>query len=70
MMDGGGNDCLQANNPDGALSAATSLFQTMAQNGVETILYFFYPDPVGSQYASLQSCLHTLRPQMQALFSR
>ncbi|MBN2196511.1 MAG: SGNH/GDSL hydrolase family protein [Polyangiaceae bacterium] len=67
VMDGGGNDCLQANNPDGALSAAQSLFETMAQDGVEKVQYFFYPDPIGSQYSSLQSCLDTLRPQMQAL---
>jgi hypothetical protein len=67
LMDGGGNDCLQANNPDGALRAAESLFQTMTQDGVEAIVYFFYPDPVGSNYASLKSCLDTLRPQMQAL---
>ncbi len=67
VMDGGGNDCLQANNPSGALSAAESLFQTMAQDGVEKVQYFFYPDPVGGSFGSLQSCLDTLRPQMKAL---
>src|SRR5690606_24076350 len=33
LMDGGGNDCLQANNPSGALSAAEGLFQNMQANG-------------------------------------
>lgn len=67
LMDGGGNDCLQANNPDGALSAAEGLFQAMAENGTEKIVYFFYPDPIGSQFNSLKSCLDTLRPQMKAM---
>lgn len=67
LMDGGGNDCLQANNPSGALSAAEGLFQNMQENGTEKVVYFFYPDPIGNQYASLKSCLDTLRPQMQAL---
>lgn len=67
VMDGGGNDCLQANNPTGALNAAKSLFETMAKDGVEKVQYFFYPDPVGGSFSSLKSCLDTLRPQMQAL---
>lgn len=67
LMDGGGNDCLQANNPSGALSAAEGLFQNMQENGTEKVVYFFYPDPIGSQFSSLKSCLDTLRPQMQAL---
>jgi hypothetical protein len=66
-MDGGGNDCLQRNDANGALTAASSLFQNMQANDTERIVYFFYPDPIGSQYASLKSCLDTLRPQMKAL---
>lgn len=67
LMDGGGNDCLQANNPSGALSAAEALFQNMQTNGTEQVVYFFYPDPIGGNFSSLKSCLDTLRPQMKAL---
>lgn len=67
LMDGGGNDCLINNNGDAALTAATSLFQTMAQNKTEKILYFFYPDPIGSNFSSLKTCLDALRPKMKAL---
>jgi hypothetical protein len=64
IMDGGATDCMSENS-DGALSAAESLFETMAQDGVEAVLYFFYADYVG-QY-DLKTCLDGLRPQMQAL---
>jgi hypothetical protein len=67
LMDGGGNDCLINNNGAAALTAATSLFQTMATDKTEKVVYFFYPDPIGSNFASLKSCLDTLRPQMKAL---
>jgi hypothetical protein len=67
LMDGGGNDCLINSNGDGALAPAQSLFQAMAQNGTEKIVYFFYPDPVGSNYGSLKTCLDALRPKMKAL---
>ena len=67
LMDGGGNDCLINNNGDAALAAAASLFQTMGQNGTEKVLYFFYPDPVGSNYARLKQCLDALRPKMKSL---
>jgi len=66
IMDGGGNDCLQANNPSAALTGADKLFQLMAQKNTEKVLYFFYPDPIGSQFASLKSCLDQLRPMMKA----
>jgi len=66
IMNGGGNDCLQANNPSQALRGADTLFQTMATKGTEKVVYFFYPDPIGSQFANLKSCLDTLRPQMKA----
>lgn len=68
VMDGGGNDCLQANNGDAALTAATALFKDMQTEGIQKIMYFFYPDPLGS-FASgnLKPCLDALRPKMQAL---
>lgn len=67
LMDGGGNDCLINNNGNAALSAATTLFQTMAQNNTQKVVYFFYPDPIGSNFASLKTCLDSLRPQMKAI---
>lgn len=68
LMDGGGNDCLQANNGDAALTAATALFKTMATDGVQKVQYFFYPDPLGSfASGSLKTCLDALRPKMKAL---
>jgi lysophospholipase L1-like esterase len=67
LMNGGGNDCLINNNGAAALTAATSLFQTMAQNNTEKVVYFFYPDPIGSNFASLKTCLDSLRPQMKAI---
>jgi hypothetical protein len=68
LMNGGGNDCLQANNPGPAYTAAMSLFQTMAQEGTQSVVYFFYPDPLGS-FASgnLKPCLDGLRPMMKSL---
>jgi hypothetical protein len=67
MMDGGGNDCLLNNNADAVIAPAKTLFQNMATNKVEKIIYFFYPDPFGTGRASLKTCLDKLRPQMQAL---
>jgi hypothetical protein len=68
LMDGGGNDCLQANNGDAALTAAQALFPNMAKDGVEKVVYFFYPDPLGSfASGSLKTCLDALRPKMKAL---
>jgi hypothetical protein len=66
LMDGGGNDCLINMNGAAALTAAESLFQTMAQNGTEKVVYFFYPDPIGGNFAGLKTCLDELRPQMKA----
>lgn len=65
LMDGGGNDCLINNNGAAALTAIDQLFQTMADNGTEKIVYFFYPDPIGGNFASLKACLDELRPQMK-----
>ena len=67
FMDGGLNDCLINNNGDAALLAAQSLFQTMADDKTEKVVYFFYPDPVGANFANLKTCLDSLRPQMRAL---
>jgi hypothetical protein len=67
MMDGGGNDCLLNNNGDAVLAPAKALFEKMATNKVEKIIYFFYPDPFGTDRAALKTCLDKLRPQMQAM---
>lgn len=70
LMNGGGNDCWQGGKDTdrtNALNAAKSLFQEMGTNKVEKVVYFFYPDPIGSQFANLTSCLNLLRPDMKAL---
>jgi lysophospholipase L1-like esterase len=68
LMNGGGNDCLHQNNAKPAYTAAVSLFQNMAKRNTEHVVYFFYPDPLGS-YAggTLQPCLDGLRPMMKSL---
>ncbi len=70
LMNGGGNDCWQggqASDRTNALNAAEQLFEDMGENGVEKVVYFFYPDPIGNQFASLTACLDLLRPEMKAL---
>jgi hypothetical protein len=70
LMNGGGNDCWQGGQEShrtAALSAAKTLFQDMGTNGVKKVVYFFYADPIGNQYANLKSCLDLLRPAMKAL---
>lgn len=70
LMNGGGNDCWQGGQEShltAALNAASELFEDMDENGVEKIVYFFYPDPIGNQFASLTACLDLLRPDMKAL---
>jgi hypothetical protein len=70
LMNGGGNDCWQGGQEShrtAALSAAKTLFQDMATNGVEQVVYFFYPDPIGAQFANLTACLDLLRPDMKAV---
>ena len=70
LMNGGGNDCWQGGEESdrtNALNAAKQLFQDMDTNGVEKIVYFFYPDPIGSQFSSLTACLDLLRPEMKKL---
>jgi len=70
LMNGGGNDCWQGGQESdrtNALNAASQLFQDMDANGVEKIVYFFYPDPIGGNFAALTACLDLLRPEMKAL---
>lgn len=70
LMNGGGNDCWQGGAPQdqtNALNAAEKLFDDMDANGVEKIVYFFYPDPIGGGFADLTTCLNELRPKMKAL---
>ncbi len=68
LMDGGGNDCLQAGDSNSPITAAESLFEEMAQDGVEKVVYFFYPDPVGNfAGGGLKPCLDELRPKMKAV---
>jgi hypothetical protein len=70
IMNGGGNDCWQGGKDTdrtNALNAAKSLFQEMAKNNVEKVVYHFYPDPIGNQFMSLTACLNLLRPDMKAL---
>lgn len=67
LMDGGGNDCLLQSNAAGAIPPAEALFESMKNNGTETVVYFFYPDPVGNTFPHLKGCLDTLRPQMKDL---
>ncbi len=70
LMNGGGNDCWQGGKESdrtNALNAAKALFTEMDQNGVEKIVYFFYPDPIGSQFNDLKACLDILRPEMKKL---
>ena len=75
IMDGGGNDCLNAScttpplitcqNLQNAMNAAKALLDTMGRNGVLKVIYFFYPDPQGSLQQTLQPKLDTLRPRIQ-----
>ena len=70
IMNGGGNDCWQGGQEThrtAALNAAKTLFMDMQAKGVEKVVYHFYPDPIGSQFASLTACLNLLRPDMKAL---
>src|SRR6186713_620678 len=70
LMNGGGNDCWQGGaeqDRTNALNAATQLFKDMGENGVEKVVYFFYPDPIGGSFANLTACLDLLRPDMKAI---
>lgn len=70
LMNGGGNDCLQANDPNAPIPAAEKLYEEMAADGVEKVVYFFYPDAAGmfgGPSSQLQTCLDTYRPKIKAL---
>jgi len=70
LMNGGGNDCLQAGDPNSPIPAAEKLYAEMAADGVEKVVYFFYPDSVGSfggPGSSLQNCLEEYRPKIREL---
>ena len=70
LMNGGGNDCWQGGKESdrtNALNAAKQLFKDMEAKDVEKVVYFFYADPIGSQFAALKSCLDLLRPAMKTL---
>jgi lysophospholipase L1-like esterase len=70
LMNGGGNDCLQAGDPNSPIPAAEGLFAEMAADGVEKVVYFFYPDAVGSfggPGSQLQTCLEEYRPKIKAV---
>ena len=72
IMNGGGADVLDGtcDNPPtascpvlvNAATAAQQLFSQMAQDGVQHIVYFFYPDPVD---ADLKAKMDVLRPLIQ-----
>jgi lysophospholipase L1-like esterase len=75
IMDGGGNDCLQGScsSPPtssctdlvNATNAARTLLSQMGNDGVIKVLYFFYPEPIGTNYAALKAKLDVLRPMIQ-----
>jgi cysteine-rich repeat protein len=67
LMNGGATDCQTNNDADAALAAAEVLFDRMAENNTEKVVYFFYADPIGSNFAALKTCLDTLRPQIKQL---
>ncbi len=70
LMNGGGNDCWQGGKESdrtNALNAAKQLFKDMQVKGVQKVVYFFYPDPIGASFSALTSCLNLLRPAMKAL---
>lgn len=73
IMDGGGNDMLfgSCSNPptsscqaiQDVVNTADNLFDQMAVDGVEYLIYTFYPDPVGNN--SLKDKLDVMRPLMR-----
>lgn len=70
IMDGGGGDVLMAPCPEpvasdcpilqNALSGADALLQTMADDGVEHVVFFSYPDYVGNE--RVRATIDVLRP--------
>jgi hypothetical protein len=74
LMEGGINDLLWggacANGKDDAactmvVETVQALFKTMKDSGVKDVVYFFYPDPMGSMGSGILEAMNTLRPKMQ-----
>jgi hypothetical protein len=73
IMDGGGADVLMGSCPDpigpdcqlvqDAVAGAEALFQSMAADGVEHVVFFFYPDYVGD--ARIKATVDVLRPLVE-----
>jgi hypothetical protein len=73
IMGGGGADVLSGTCPDpiapdcpilqAASDGAEALFQTMAADGVEHVVFFFYPDYVGD--ARIKATVDVLRPMVE-----
>ena len=72
LMDGGGNDLLQAGRCQSGFDArcreivevVQELFAQMRADGVQDVVYFFYPDPMGIG-ASIKGAMDILRPEMK-----
>jgi len=72
LMDGGGNDLLIGGRCQGSFDAGCkeivgvvqTLFATMKAGGVQDVLYFFYPDPMGIG-ANIKDAMDILRPEMK-----
>lgn len=72
LMDGGGNDLLIGSRCRGGVDASCreivttvqTLFAQMKMDGVEDVVYFFYPDPMGIG-AGIKDAMDILRPEMR-----
>jgi hypothetical protein len=74
IMTGGAGDALQSCPDDSnedcglmetAATGAQALLDRMAQDGIEEIVYFFYPDPVDN--ADVKQHLDALRPRVEQI---
>jgi hypothetical protein len=73
IMDGGGADALVNRCPDpiapdcplivNAAEGASLLFESMNAAGIERVVFFFYPDPVGD--ARVKTTIDTMRPLLE-----
>jgi hypothetical protein len=73
IMDGGGADVLMSRCADpvvpecalveDAVAGAEALFESMARNGVQHVVFFFYPDYVGD--ARIKATIDVLRPLLE-----
>jgi lysophospholipase L1-like esterase len=74
LMDGGGNDLLfgdrcKSGFDDSCKEIVTvvdTLFKQMNTDGVQDVVYFFYPDPMGIG-ANIKDAMDILRPEMKKL---